>query len=278
MSLNRNVWRVSVIGALVLGAAPAAAGKVFRNYYGMQWTWEPLPLSAAPVAKDGVAFKARLVPETLFVVDGDVRSGSQLLIAKGTQLTQMHSRKGVRCTVGPGAAGTLSAARRVCVVDQDGDGQYEGYFDVGLGFQIGQIQFSGCLPLAATAAQVPAMHAIDASTADWPMLATFKVTRFKAIAGVLHYQMRVTIKREDKPAVDFSLCSADQRCWIPTGQQMETQGKMVFRARQSGAESLAFDVIEPMHGGYYDMKPGGRPPAWHCPGTLFVKTDEMDVW
>ena len=122
------------------------------------------------------------------------------------------------------------------------------------------------------------MRQIDPRTADWPMLASFKVTRLKTIANVLHYQMRVTIKRDDKPSVDFSLCSKDARCWIPANERVETVGKMVFQARQVGGESLAFDVVEPMRGGYFEMTPGGRPPAWHCPGTLFVKTDEMDVW
>ncbi|MEO7410549.1 MAG: hypothetical protein ABIU10_04410, partial [Sphingomicrobium sp.] len=154
----------------------------------------------------------------------------------------------------------------------------EGYFDVGLGFQIGQIQFSGCLPVEAAAAQVPAMHPVDPRTADWPMQATFTVTRLKVIADTIHYQMRVTIKRDDKPAVDFALCTTDQRCWVPVGQRIETVGKMVFRARQAGAETVAFDLIEPLQGDYWKMVPGNRPPAWHCPGTMFVKTDEADVW
>lgn len=278
MGTNRYVLRAAAFAGLALVATTAAAGKDFRHYYGMQWTWDPLRNAAVPVSKGGVAFQARLVPETLFVVDDNVTGGNQRLIAKGTQLTRMHSRKGVRCTVGPGAQGTLSAERRVCVVDEDGDGRFEGYFDVGLGFQVGQIQFSGCLPTALPAAQVPAMHQIDLKNADSPMLASFKVTRLKAIAGILHYQMRVSIKREDKPAVDFSLCFGENRCWIAVNQRVDAVGNMVFRARQTSAESLTFEILEPLRGGYYEMKPGGRPPAWHCPGTLFVKTDEMDVW
>ena len=277
MRFDRRIFRVATLAALALVAAPASA-KTFRHYYGMQWTWEPMGLPSGTIGPGGVAIRGRIIPETLFVLDGNVTAANQLLIAKGTQLTAMYSRKGVRCTVGPGAAGTLSASRRVCVVDADNDGRFEGYFDVGLGFQSGQIQFSGCLPVQAAAAQVPAMHSIDPKAADWPMLATFTVTRVKTIGGILHYQMRVTIKREDKPAVDFSLCTRDQRCWVAVGQRIETEGKMIFNTRQAGAETLAFDLIEPLHGDYWEMTPGNRPPAWHCPGTLFVKTDEADVW
>lgn len=277
MRLYSGFLRVAAIAIMAAAATPAAA-KVFRNYYGMQWTWDPIEGPSAPVAKGGIAFQARLIPESLFVLDGDVVAGDRRLIAKGTQLTKMHSRKGVRCTVGPGVAGTLSADRRVCVLDQDGDGRFEGYFDVGLGFQIGQIQFTGCLPLEALAAQVPAMHQVDPKTTAWPMLATYRVTRFKLIGDTLHYQMRVTIKRDDKPANDFTLCTADQRCWIPVGRVMESKGDMQFRARTAGAEAIAFDIIRPMSGGYWDMTPGNRPPPWHCPGTLFVKTDELDIW
>lgn len=281
-------WLVASAMAVALAAPAAGAEKTFRHYYGMQWEFEPTASSGQiEVAQGELVTQTRLLPTDLFELDSDFEANGKLILAKGTQLAPALSTKAVRCSLGPGKRGSLSADRRVCVMDADGDGRFDAFFDEGLGIGLLQLQFTGCLPITPDRAIVPTMSQVSPDKADWPF--TLTITLGKASApkrkkdGSLEpawYRFAVVIKRGDKPALKFELCRPNSNgCWVSDREVVRMKGGFSFRPSWNGAGKVTIDVLHPFERlDYYDMSPAGRPDPVYCPGSLFVKTDQRDAW
>lgn len=267
--------------AIIAFTQPVQA-KTFRHYYGLQWEFEPTELPGGPIiaVAGETLFQTRLLPTALYELDADFRNGDRLLIGKGTQLAPAVSALSIRCTLGPGEPGSLSFDRRVCVMDLDKDGTFDAWFDEGLGMEMAQFQFTGCVPVAPARAVVPSMSPRDPKLTKWPFMATIKLGMYKVRDGKpAEFRFDVVVKRADKPALSFILCAQGYLCRWTEGSLLTSPGGLAFRPGGQDATHARFDVIRPFrHESYFDMSPANRPDPLYCPGTLFVKTDQHDNW
>lgn len=268
---------VALFLALLVGQQ--AQAKEFRHYYGLQWEFEAgVPTASVEVKEGDVVATTRLLPTALFVLDGDFVANGRTIIAKGTQLAPAVSSQAIRCTLGPGAAGSLSEDRRVCLVDLNRDNLFDGYFDEGLGMEMAQLQFTGCMPVNPAKAMAPSMTEIHPRETRWPFTFTVSMTRMKTKPGHLaQYEFAVVVKRGDKPALRFTLCRSVGDCRVVDKEIINAKGGVVFRAVALDPERARVEFLRPFdRTGFYDMSAANRPDPVYCPGTLFVKTDQHD--
>lgn len=74
-------------------------------------------------------YETRLIPDRLFVAANDAKSANGIaLFERGTQLVEMEYPNLLVCSLVPGLIGTLSNTKRVCLLDEDGDGDFDSYF------------------------------------------------------------------------------------------------------------------------------------------------------
>lgn len=124
--------------------------------------------SATPVAPEAWVRKSRdvvrtrMLPERLFAAATDIRSATgELLIPKDMQLLGIDFRREMVCSVAKGPAGSRTATKRVCLLDEDGNGSFDSFFDRTMGrstfntdghwFIMNQPLDSGRAPVAAVA-------------------------------------------------------------------------------------------------------------------------------
>jgi hypothetical protein len=274
--------RVLLAILLLVGVAAQAQAKKFRHYYGMQWEFEETELPSQPIlARAGeVIFQTRLLPTALFTLDDDFVVGGKTIIGKGTQLAPAVSSKSIRCTLGPGVAGSLSYDRRVCLVDLDKDGGFDAYFDEGLGMEMAQMQFTGCMPTDPAKAVAPTMSQISPDQTRWSFAVTITLGMYKIRKNKpAEFRFDVIVKRDDKPSLRFVLCEQGYLCRWTEGTQLQAPGDLAFRAYAKDATYARIEVDQPFQRtGFYDMRPAHRPDPVYCPGTLFVKTDQHGEW
>lgn len=267
---------------VAFAGAQQAPAKEFRHYYGLQWEFEPTALPTQPleVKKGDTIFETRLLPTQLFVLDDDFTVAGRLIAGKGTQFAPAVSAKSIRCTLGPGVVSSLSADRRVCIVDLDKDGVFDAFFDEGLGMQMAQMQFTGCMPTAPAKGVAPSMTRLDPRETQWPFNLAITLGMLKPRKGKpAEFRFDVTVKRDDKPALSFMLCEAGYMCRWKEGDILNAPGGLSFRAAAQDAAKAAITVLAPFRReGFYDMSPAKRPDPLYCPGTLFVSTDQHDSW
>lgn len=134
----------SLTAALLLAAAPAAAQNPFvravppapADEYQIAWKLAPAA-SVQPeawVRKNRDVVRTRMLPERLFAAGADIRTpAGELLVPKGMQLLGMDYARAMACSVAPGPAGSRAATKRVCVLDEDGDGDFDSFFDRTMG-------------------------------------------------------------------------------------------------------------------------------------------------
>lgn len=123
---------------LAILAASAADAPVNRymtasptDEYQIAWKLGPSPTKPGGwVQKNNEVVRTRMLPERLFVAAADVRSASgELLVPKGMQLLGMDFSRPLVCSVAKGPAASRAASKRVCLLDEDGDGDFDSWFD-----------------------------------------------------------------------------------------------------------------------------------------------------
>lgn len=90
--------------------------------------------SAEDAAKGFPSYEAKALPRRLYTADADVlaKDGSKLL-PKGAQLYAMIGKLFMVCSQEQAAAPYRAASSRVCLVDEDGDRQFDTYFTRSMG-------------------------------------------------------------------------------------------------------------------------------------------------
>ena len=116
----------ALIALAALAVSPAHA-KEFRYYYGMQWVVTPAATVPATMllAEGDTVTEARMLTEDLFETSAGASFEGKPVFGKGAQFATAVSSQAVRCTLGRGEAGTLSATRRICLTDDNKDGAYD---------------------------------------------------------------------------------------------------------------------------------------------------------
>lgn len=280
---------IALLLALATLTNPAAA-KEFRSYYGMQWVVTPRtnPPSTVSVHKGETVELADMLTEDLFELDAPVIVGGKPILAKGAQLATAVSQRNIRCTVGRGEAGTLSSTRRICLIDDDNDGKFERYFDVGLGQGGFDVQFTGCVPTSPAAITPATMFKIDPVKLREPM--QFRVT-LTAIHGVKQpknpgveadysnasYEFGGSVGRNDRVWNFYTFC-APRTCRVWPGLLVNVAKEgIALRVAGQDVDGVHVQILKHLiKRGYWDMSRGNRPDSLYCPGTLFVKTDQND--
>jgi hypothetical protein len=74
-------------------------------------------------------YQTRLLPDRLFQADSDLKSQTGTpLLGKGTQLVGLEFSTPLVCTLFEGSSETISSEKRVCLLDENGDGVFDSYF------------------------------------------------------------------------------------------------------------------------------------------------------
>lgn len=110
--------------------------KPVTDEYQVAWTLAAVPVEPQTVAagEGRVLFGAPLVPERLFVPEEPVRSrDGELLLQDGTQLLLMEWPSLMACSVPRGPRAETAPESSVCLLDENGDGSLDSYFDGGDG-------------------------------------------------------------------------------------------------------------------------------------------------
>lgn len=285
--------RARALLALVLsfGLALPVQAKEFRHYWGMQWVLAPNPSNLAErwVAKGETITTARVLTEDLFETRAPVAFNGTVVLAAGSQLATATSAQSVRCTLAAGDPGTLSAKRRVCLVDQDADGRFERFFDVGLGQGGGDMQFIGCIPNDAAQIQPVDMVAVDPASLRNPM--SMRVELKNIFGGkpkkgqsveqarrMVAFEVGGSMGRNDRIWNYYRFCTRNgTSCRIPLGEPLvvPSDGIALIITDFDGQKAKVRLLQDFQNRRYWDMARGKRPSAFYCPGTLFVETDEM---
>lgn len=139
-----NLRRLPILLAAALASVPAVAQNPFvrpvpaapADEYQIAWKLAPA-VDAKPeawVKKNRDVVRTRMLPERLFAADADIRSAAgELLLPKDMQLLGMDYARAMVCSVASGPAGSRAAGKRVCLLDEDGDGDFDSFFDRTLG-------------------------------------------------------------------------------------------------------------------------------------------------
>jgi hypothetical protein len=276
---------------LSFGLAFPAHAKEFRHYFGMQWVLAPNPgqVGERLVAKGDTITTARVLTEDLFETRAPISVEGKVVLAAGAQLATAHSAKPVRCTVAAGEPGTLSAKRRICLVDWDADGRFERFFDVGLGQGGGDMQFTGCIPNDAARIEPVDMVALDPATLRNPMAMRVELKNIfggkpkkgqsaEEARRFVSFEVGGSMGRNDRIWNYYRFCTRNgTSCRIPLGEPVTVarDGIAFIITDFDGQKAKVRLVQDFQNRPYYDMTRGNRPPAFYCPGTLFVETDEM---
>jgi hypothetical protein len=125
----------AALPAVAIAAGPAAAqvGPPGRHYE-LTWTIGAQSYRQEEhwVSEQGAIVEARLLPTNLYVPEGPVLAeNGAAVMAAGEQLAGLYSARRAACNVWRGQAGTVSSRNWVCLVDTDGDGRFDGYFQRG---------------------------------------------------------------------------------------------------------------------------------------------------
>lgn len=282
--------RLILLALLVLMAAPAAA-KEFRYYFGMQWVVTP-EQSAVPrlleLGEGDTVAEAPMFTEDLFETRDGASANGKAIFGKRMQFATAVSSQSIRCSVARGDPDTLSATRRICLTDDDHDGVYDHYFDVGLGQGGMDVQFTGCIPAVRTAIDPVPMDPVDPATLRDPMKFRVKLVKIggKKIrskdGSVIsiekpYYEFGGSIGRNDRIWNRYSFCTSSS-CYVGRGQVMgvAVEGIALRVVGQNGPKAQVEILRNLAKRNYWDMSRGNRPPPiYECPGTLFVKTDEL---
>lgn len=142
MTLRRLARAVS--SALVFVAVPVVAQiPLVRSVpasppdeYQIAWKLAPATsvASEAWVRKNRDVVRTRMLPERLFAAGADIRSATgELLVPKDMQLLGMDYRRAMVCSVAVGPVGSRTAGKRVCLLDEDGNGSFDSFFDRTMG-------------------------------------------------------------------------------------------------------------------------------------------------
>lgn len=130
--------------ALLFASAPVAAQNPFvrpvpaapADEYQIAWKLAPAT-SVQPeawVKKNRDVVRTLMLPERLFAAAADIRSATgELLVPKDMQLLGMDYARAMVCSVAKGPAGSRVAGKRVCLLDEDGDGDFDSFFDRTMG-------------------------------------------------------------------------------------------------------------------------------------------------
>jgi hypothetical protein len=283
--------RVALFAALVASSltAPAAA-REFRHYFGMQWVVTPqADISRTVTVRAGeVVVEAPMLTTDLFETTAEIRVGNRLILGAGAQLATAVSAVPIRCTVARGVQNSLSQTRRICLTDQDRDGRFDHFFDVGLGQGGYDVQFTGCIPPDAQAISPVDMTAVDVATLRDPMM--FRVT-LNRISGRRVRGANRTVTAFENPAYEFGgSIGRNDRIWnhyrfcagnaclvgIDTLMNVQEEGVALRVVQQDGERAVVQIVRNLRQRSYWNMARGSRPDPMYCPGTLFVETDVRD--
>ena len=130
----RRAWLAVASIALMLPVAPSAsAGPIYR----LRWNIPVPQVETGPVeiTTKQELLRLPLAPPALFETPADVvDTEGRTLVPGGMQLVGMVSDAAIACTIhklakkGADAALFLGSLKRICLVDEDRDGQYDGYF------------------------------------------------------------------------------------------------------------------------------------------------------
>lgn len=264
------------IAAASLAATPAVA-KEFRYYYGMQWVVTPTASAPATitVAKGEKVAEARMLTADLFETSDPLVVAGKPILGRGAQLATAVSSQSVRCTVSRGEPGTLSFSRRICLTDDDRDGQFDHYFDIGLGQGGADVQLTGCIPPDRIAIAPVRMEAVDPATLRDAMTFRVQLTRISGSPGSTSYRFGGSVGRNDRIWNYYDFCTP-RSCSVALGALMQTdvEGIALRVLRQDGDKAVIEILRSLSKRDYWDMSRGNRPDPMYCPGTLFVKTDK----
>lgn len=130
--------------ALALAPVSAAAQNPFvrpvsaapADEYQIAWKLAPAASvqSETWVRKNRDVVRTRMLPERLFAAAADIRSpAGELLVPKDMQLVGMDYARAMVCSVAKGPAGSRAAGKRVCLLDEDGNGTLDSFFDRTMG-------------------------------------------------------------------------------------------------------------------------------------------------
>jgi hypothetical protein len=283
----KSAFALCLILAFSVAPVPAAA-KEFRPYWGMQWVVTPdaRPLGTLVVKEGDTITEAPMLTEDLFETSSPIVVAGKIILDKNSQLATAISSQQVRCSVSRGADATLSYTRRICLTDDDRDGQYDHYFDVGLGQGGFDVQFTGCIPPDRVAISPAKMTSVDPATLRDPMKFRVKLSKIsgkkvRAKDGSLlsvenpSYEFGGSVGRNDRLWNYYSFCLQGS-CRVPLGMTMsvKVEGIALRVLRQDGDRAVVEVLRNLSKRNYWDMTRGKRPASLYCPGTLFVKTDE----
>jgi hypothetical protein len=160
-------WRAAAAGAalaLSVIALPSTAEEPSRQLQSV-WVIQPTPVPAGERLLSGGEFvlRQRLLPSGLAELDGPLSLGDELLPA-GAQLVEARtSGAKVYCVPGLSEQRKVGARYRPCLIDADGDGAFEGWFDAVSGTQ-SILMHSGRYPKKPRAIAATRYHAVSPRT------------------------------------------------------------------------------------------------------------------
>jgi hypothetical protein len=275
--------------ALCAFSSNPATAKEFRHYFAMQWV--VVPTSDVPevieLAEGGTVAEAQMLTEDLFETTHPVSFGGKPIFGKGTQFATAVSAKSIRCTVGQGDKGTLSYKKRICLTDENNDGNYDHYFDVAPGMAGADIKFVGCMPPVKKAIDSVIMNAVDPVISRDPLKFRLKLNK---IYGKKYRSKENQLLTIEQPSFEFVAwfgrneeglihpyaCEGSQyNCIVPAGKilSFDKDGIAFQVIRQNGSKAVIHIITSLSKRNYWDMSRGNRPPA-QCPGNFFFNTDE----
>ena len=141
-----------IAGAVVFGATagasgPSVASAKAHQAYELNWVIAPHDFPSEPLLlkKRSRIVETRLYPETLFQTPVELKAENGELVAPvGAQFIRLESDAFIACSIAKGQVGLVSKGR-ICLVDQDDDRRFDGFFKRGFG-EYWWFELSGQIP------------------------------------------------------------------------------------------------------------------------------------
>jgi|GEM_PF-3656706 len=143
----RRAKFASAVLALATLSNVSNAQPVQKEGYELNWVIasHSIPLEPFWVKKMGKVVETRLLPVGMFESRNPILSADgKMLASAGSQFAKLEADRLIACTVGKGGA-LPGKSDRLCLLDRDGDGSFDGYFTRGGGGYY-WFELSGSLP------------------------------------------------------------------------------------------------------------------------------------